>query len=234
MNMRTVCILKPSVYSKTNAPSLVAGERMALRRSICKGGLHKSTMGKPGREHDLRFRNGSRSASVCLCDMSDNQQKTRREDLAKPFIPLTAKVIPNVPFVKVDVVKQNDKAGPMQVVGTLDIGNYDEEEVYQLLTDHINSHRIFRTILDVQQTQNADGSISLVQNCQWKFTIFSGSFPVALRVVEDPANHTFSFEDTSKGGFMKEMYGSWQVRPSSLVPGIPKVQSLFTFNYFLF
>eukprot|EP00241_Pyramimonas_parkeae_P010659 CAMPEP_0114262940 /NCGR_PEP_ID=MMETSP0058-20121206/22155_1 /TAXON_ID=36894 /ORGANISM="Pyramimonas parkeae, CCMP726" /LENGTH=233 /DNA_ID=CAMNT_0001379009 /DNA_START=232 /DNA_END=933 /DNA_ORIENTATION=+ len=163
MNMRTVCILKPSVYSKTNAPSLVAGERMALRRSICKGGLHKSTMGKPGREHDLRFRNGSRSASVCLCDMSDNQQKTRREDLAKPFIPLTAKVIPNVPFVKVDVVKQNDKAGPMQVVGTLDIGNYDEEEVYQLLTDHINSHRIFRTILDVQQTQNADGSISLVQ-----------------------------------------------------------------------
>lgn len=41
--------------------------------------------------------------------MSDNQHKTRREDLAEPFIPLTAKVLPNVPFVKVDVVKQNDK-----------------------------------------------------------------------------------------------------------------------------
>jgi len=133
----------------------------------------------------------------------------------------TGSEVPELPVVQVEVA---DKPGPLTILGGLDIASFSLEEVYAILTDHESSHRIFRTILDVERTDNPDGTIRLVQNCEWKFAVFKGSFPVELEVSEDPQNLSFSFRDTKEGGFMKEMYGTWTVQPSSTIAGGVHVQ----------
>lgn len=174
-----------------------------------------------------------RPARVCLRVQAQGGEAEveQLDEETRPRIPLTINTaiseeqnleVPQVPVVQVEVV---DKPGaPLTINGGLDVASFSLEEVYSLLTDHESSNRIFRTILDVQRTDLPDGSIRLVQNCQWKFAVFSGSFPVELEVREDPQNRSFSFRDTKDGGFMKEMYGQWAVLPSDLIPGGVHVQ----------
>jgi len=113
-----------------------------------------------------------------------------------------------------------DQNGEMTVVGKLDILGLSEAETYALLTDHKNSHKLFQTILSCQQENHPeDSTILLDQTCQWKFLVFSGTFPVHLAVKEDPQSRTFTFRDVSTGGFLKSMHGSWAVSSSPLIPG---------------
>jgi len=119
-------------------------------------------------------------------------------------------------------------AGEMTVRGSLDMERLDENKVFDLLTDHERSPEIFRAILDVSTAHQPDGSIRLTQNCRWKFLIFSGSFPVELEVVEDPASRSFTFKDVRQGGLMEKMEGEWTVGGSEVIPGGVRVEHRLT------
>ena len=60
-----------------------------------------------------------------------------------------------------------------------------------------------------------DGGKHLVQNCSWKFLVFSGSFITELAVREAEAARQLEFS-LMKSAFMKQFIGSWEVRSDLL------------------
>uniref|UniRef100_A0A7S1XFP0 Coenzyme Q-binding protein COQ10 START domain-containing protein n=1 Tax=Compsopogon caeruleus TaxID=31354 RepID=A0A7S1XFP0_9RHOD len=54
--------------------------------------------------------------------------------------------------------------------------------------------------------------VDLYQEGKWRFLMFSGTFPVHLRVVQDRREKRVTF-DLTEGGFMKKFSGSWTIQP---------------------
>ncbi|EFJ41841.1 hypothetical protein VOLCADRAFT_107511 [Volvox carteri f. nagariensis] len=88
-------------------------------------------------------------------------------------------------------------------------------QVYGMLTDYENCHRVFRNIASSQVVRPAAGSVGLqvVQSCRWKFLAFSGTFKVQLGVSEDLDSGTLLFS-LVQSNFMRDFEGRWTVRPA--------------------
>ena len=93
------------------------------------------------------------------------------------------------------------------------------DRIFNILTD-IENQKIFRNNggLRNRTVVKDDGRrlrvIDMVQNGRWRFLMFSGTFPVHLRVTQDSHLRKINFKLQSTG-FMKVFEGEWNIMPYS-------------------
>ncbi|KAG2485548.1 hypothetical protein HYH03_015716 [Edaphochlamys debaryana] len=88
--------------------------------------------------------------------------------------------------------------------------------VYGMLTDYGNNHKIFSTVDGSEVLTSADGDTEVIQLMKWNFLAWQGEFRVHLGVQEDRANNAVTF-NLVNSSFASAFAGTWQVKP--LAPG---------------
>ena len=108
-----------------------------------------------------------------------------------------------------------------EVLGRLDVA-MPQAAVYAVLSNYEGAHTVFSNIDSTAVTREADGAVTLVQTCLWRFWVFSGTFSITLGVVEDPGKAiVFSLKARD---FMKKFEGKWEVEPSPREGGATHVR----------
>mmetsp|Transcript_17302 Transcript_17302/g.42506 ORF Transcript_17302/g.42506 Transcript_17302/m.42506 type:complete len:251 (-) Transcript_17302:64-816(-) len=89
------------------------------------------------------------------------------------------------------------------------------DDVYSLLI-HPQNWKVFKSQAQPESRvvtcdRGYEQEVHIVQRGKWRFLMFSGSFPVKLKVLQSRKTKTVDFELMERSGFMKHFDGQWRV-----------------------